>query len=122
MKDIFKLRVYSPVQETLAEVAKIDYEQNMVYDVNGEGFNIDVVVLNQCTGVKDMDGKLIYVGDILKIKPFIGKHCILGRVERSHAGSFGVDGYGILQSGMSTEYKVIGNIYDNRELLECQNG
>ena len=71
MKDIFKFRVYSPVQETLAEVAKIDYEQNMVYDVNGEGFNIDVVVLNQCTGVKDMDGTLIYVDDFLKIKPFM---------------------------------------------------
>ena len=118
MQDIFKFRVYSPVQGTLAEVAKIDYEKNMVYDVNGEGFNIDVVVLNQCTGVKDMDGKLIYVGDFLKIKTFIGKHFILGRVERSHAGSFGVDGYGILQAGMSNTYKIIGNVYENRELLD----
>ena len=67
MKDNLKCRVYSPTQNTIADVEEIDYSQNMVFDTNGEGYSIDDVIIQFCTGRKDRNGKLIYQGDIVRL-------------------------------------------------------
>lgn len=74
--------------------------------------------LCQCTGLKDKNGKLIYEGDILKLaefgKPVEVKHRALGfvlRREPSNTVGYDNDKY------IPEDCKVIGNIYENKELL-----
>lgn len=94
--------------------------------------DIDNIEIMQCTGLRDKNGKLIYEGDILKVT---GSRDASGYgvVEYLQAGcQFFINGYldypspyhprrkgefyQPLQEWLCTE--VIGNIYENPELLE----
>ena len=87
-------------------------------------------ILMQYTGLRDKNGKEIYEGDIIRrVSPITGK--VDAQVEvyfdKTHSAfmvkGFGVEGYnrqlGILLKGFADEpkYEVIGNIYENPELL-----
>lgn len=117
MNDRFKFRFWrkniegKSVQEC-ADLMSIDGSSEP-YD-NGEGGAVcyfpDCCVCEQCTGLKDKNGKLIYENDIVKFKNDISevKWCING---------FAIDdGVQYLVDDMDIE--VIGNIHENPELLE----
>ena len=74
-------------------------------------------ILMQYTGLKDKNGKEIYEGDIVKAK-FFEKH-ITGEIEFA-LGAFFVTGSAVSDNQMFifNDFEVIGNIYDNPELLE----
>ncbi|MDM0974723.1 hypothetical protein G6Z18_14740 [Clostridium perfringens] len=80
--------------------------------------------LMQYTGLKDKNGKEIYEGDILSIKIYSGDKVIVeGKtVVEFKDGCFGVIwGYDkaflSLNSFFKAKFEVIGNIYENPELL-----
>ena len=73
--------------------------------------------LMQFTGLYDKNGKEIYEGDIVKAK-FFEKH-ITGEIEFA-LGAFFVTGSSVSDNQMFifNDFEVVGNIYENPELLE----
>lgn len=78
-----------------------------------------------CTGLKDKNGKLIWENDIIECKD--GKHNFQTQIEwdaycagfifqDTETSAVGLDA--ITENGLYTESKVVGNIFDNPELLE----
>ena len=81
--------------------------------------------LCQCTGLKDKNGKLIWENDIIECKD--GKHNFQTQIEwdaycagfifqDTKTSAVGLDA--ITENGLYSESKVVGNIFDNPELLE----
>lgn len=80
-----------------------------------EDFGDDVVFM-QYTGLKDNNGKEIYEGDIVQLSINEEKPHHFGKVEYLPPKFFVIDGE---KSGLilTNRYEVIGNIYENPELL-----
>lgn len=137
MQDRFKFRVWCENNQEWEKDTILISNKNM-YEIRNDKFtkytDIDPKnhIINFCTGLKDKNGKLIYEGDILRV---IGNRDTSGYgvVEYLQAGcQFFVNGYlnnpspyhprkkgefyQQLQEWLCTE--VIGNIYENPELLE----
>lgn len=124
MQDRFKFRSYGKPNSIIEGMQNIyTFEE-----IEGGYFNVKVdkgwlsfvkkedLKIMQCTGLKDKNGKLIYEGDIIKdlIIPeifYIVKWFNSGfYLESTISGSF--------LKFNDTQQEVIGNIYENPELLE----
>lgn len=116
MRDI-KFRAWDDENEKMINVARFDFADYTVYShlFACEGYLGGALNVMQYTGLKDVDGKEIYEGDILKIwvsgylqgSPYV--------VEDMREFYFEVnrdDNYYRISS-----YEVIGNIHENPELL-----
>jgi len=88
-------------------------QNNCVYEVIPE-------TIGQYTGLKDNNCKEIYEGDIIR---FIKENCIVNFVEDDCAFRVDVNSRisTALRKGHSKDYEIIGNIYENYELLEAKN-
>ena len=85
-------------------------------------------VLMQCTGLKDKNGKLIYDGDILGgiYHGYIEycDECKCFQLKVKDYGCLACEGdlhwYELVEAEEQNELEVIGNIYENKELLESE--
>lgn len=146
MKDRFKFRIWDkPTSKMFYDVCLGYIKAPMFSDwvcvdtpdgqISYTGDRLKDIEIMQCTGLKDKNGKLIYEGDILRVT---GSQDTSGYgiVEYLQAGcQFCVNGYldnpslyfprrkgefyQALQEWLCTE--IIGNIYENPELLEVKN-
>lgn len=86
-----------------------------------EWIEIDQSTICQCTGLKDKNGNKVYIGDIVKCSRGC-QHEVIWLEE--YGGSFIGGMPAIYLSGLKNGYawtgseEVIGNIFDNPELLE----
>lgn len=110
---------------TVTEIAYTDIDYT-THEPIERRLIIEDVVLEQDTGFRDKNGKTIYVGDIVKMKypydkRFIGKFVVvkdpnsprIGLIDKTKTDEiFDLYGY------MSNYYEVIGNIHENKDLLE----
>lgn len=143
MNDRFKFRVYFKG----SEYAKAGYQdlsrkdviyylksdgqiiRNVVYECQQEGHegspcnmpfepNNDLYDIQFCTGLKDKNGKLIYEGDIVERTHIQGKK--RGVVEfDENLLQFKATNMSLYSLVHRAE--VIGNIYENEDLLKCEN-
>lgn len=117
MNDRFRFRIW--------EIKEKRYNKYPPYGYQGGTFNMfstDESLIEQCTGLKDKNGKLIYENDVVDlddsetyavIKWGEGDGCWRIRTEEKSIYTFdNLYGY---------ELTVIGNIHENADLLEVNN-
>lgn len=90
-------------------------------DINGiSGIEVDESTIGQFTGLYDKNGKEVYEGDIVALNKFLlGCYVVKYDIKNARFSMY-CDNYE--QAGFNLEtmknYEVIGNIYDNPELLK----
>lgn len=96
-----------------------------IWEKDGKNYIVNPETIGQCTGLKDKNGKLIYKGDIVKFQH--GNQYRIGAVE-VYKCVWSVSNSNFCQGAwcggalinLYETCEVIGNIYENKELLECQ--
>lgn len=140
MRDI-RFRAWVKDENRMFDVTKIDFPEGVIWD-DGLGFVTDVikVELMQFTGLEDVNGREIYEGDIIEFEWVDEKE--IGKIKY---GIFDVEGgantypqimgfyieynrykthpdgenmFGLVESLADVKCKVIGNIYENGDLLK----
>lgn len=75
--------------------------------------DVEVVKVMQYTGLRDKNGKEIYEGDILKFKDEI-----IEPIKAKPTGFIGLDMFSELSDPGLKNTEVIGNVYENKDLLK----
>lgn len=130
MTDRFKFRVFNKAND---KYDNDTFNFRIVVDMNGNCFinedgGCDIefdndIIIEQCTGLKDKNGNLVYEGDIL-----IDKYsCLVEIIYQKNAMFQALQKNGVKGAEFYTSYslepeyiknsEVIGNIHENKELL-----
>lgn len=124
--ETIKFRAWDKVLKRISEVSCINFfDEIVILDETNMGHvtqKLSDVVLMQYTGLKDKNGKEIYAGDIIK------KHCRTYSPGEGEVASCDInievknmlDFYKYYWSYETEDLEIIGNIYENPELLNNQ--
>lgn len=105
-------------------------EANEQYITIGSWHPVNPATLGQSTGLVDKNGKEIFEGDIVRTTRFLGRADEIGgfyEYEKDYLGVVKVlEGSWVIDTGSDAvnlwseidENEVLGNIYENQELLE----
>ena len=124
-----KFRVWLPDIDQMLRVKALVFEKDKTRCVCGYSFDFylenENATIMQSTGLKDKNGKEVFVGDIIKCTRGCPHEVYL---EKGYGGTYigGMPAVYLkdLREGYAwTEHEeIIGNIYENPELLEVNNG
>lgn len=130
-----KFRAWIKTEKRMTEtddLLDIDYENEVVttqqvYFENGlpddrdlDNFVFEEIELMQSTGLRDKNDKEIFEGDIVKMPKDVYSEPTYYEVVRHRGGAYRLDSkqHGCELWLRHTDCKVVGNVYENRELLE----
>ena len=111
MNDRFRFRAWDKSINVLRDSGTFDLVR---------GFHNPSFIVEQCTGLKDASGRLIYEGDLLLLDPDDPPSLVVWDkcVATFRLGQEDVD-YTFDNCGYSPqEMEIVGNIHENPELLE----
>lgn len=119
MQDRFQFRVWKGLENRM--VYNVTHLNPMLLDPRIDKLNIHNIPM-QCTGLRDKDNRLIYEGDIVKVTHVTPMGTIteqIGVVEWKYYGfsMTYLNGYGSVLYHEDNIYELLGNIYENKELL-----
>lgn len=135
MNDRFKLRAYDPVKKTYYhDFYLMSDGSGAIYTPLAEGEDESRLIIEQCTGLKDANDKLVFEGDILDVpfETFDGKSfstrnllCVVVHFNgflmfRDKEGAFHYldeTEFAVLDKEFLAA-EVVGNIHENQELMK----
>ena len=133
-----RYRTWDKTYKTMYEaddIMYIDFEEKQIcvkalFFERASLYDFDDIVLMQSTGLKDKNSKEVFEGDIVRTTRFLGRADEIGgfyEYEKDYLGVVKVlEGSWVIDTGSDAvnlwseieENEVLGNIYENRELLE----
>lgn len=123
MQDRFKFRVWCEDSQEWEKDTILISNKNM-YEIRNDKFtkytNIDPKnhIINFSTGLRDKNGKLIYEGDIVKLTEDENIYNIIFEEDKARFLISSKTFDFMFSSHLIKDIEVIGNIYENPELLE----
>ena len=122
MSDRLRYRLWNKVLSGMwVDCVNVVVESDgMLYDVRKDEWVCDDIILMQCTGLRDKNGVLIFEGDIINLSV-----TTLCDPNNRHGGvKWVIRPFEVKYLGQSytpsylNEGAIIGNIYENKELLD----
>ena len=131
MREI-RFRAWDKEDKKMFPVLEIDFVDGwvkMYCKIAGRHYNyLDNLVLLQFTGLEDKNGKEIYEGDIVSVKYIYDKRTtdraqVVWREDKAGFGLKSLKGltnevYELYKITTEHNLEVVGNIYENKELLD----
>lgn len=120
-----KFRAWDKKIKKMFEVSFIDFDTKLIglnIDLEIIIFDFDDVNLMQSTGLLDKDGQEIFEGDIVKMAKDVYSDLTYYEIVRHRGGAYRLESnqHGCELWLRHTNCEVIGNIYENPELLEVE--
>lgn len=120
-----KFRAWSKLASRMYIVNGLYFDRGMVQYANNDNairfIKLENIILMQSTGLKDKNGKEVFIGDIIKCTRGCPHEVYL---EKEYGGTYTGGMPAIYLKGIREGYawteheEIIGNIYENPELLE----
>ena len=130
MQDRFKVRVWDKQRKEYVYDVQATYDYGCENIGSYEHCNFqrviedDDFIVEQCTGLKDKNGKLIYEGDVVRVhrnhlgEHFVGKDYVVKFYQYQYwLHNCGYHPLSDFSYRANQNLEIIGNIYENKELL-----
>ena len=120
MREI-KFRAWNKQTRRMEDVRQINFFDSEMLNGNSEWYSLRHIELLQHTGLNDKNGKEIYEGDIVVLNNIENDNMCIVRYEHS---SYRLEGWSLREDLSNVEdrfLEVVGNIYENKNLLEENN-
>lgn len=121
-----KYRAWDKELQTMLDVSLIDFKKGVLVGEHWEFgetnfMNFDEIVLMQSTGLFDRNGKEIFEGDVLTSQNYPVKGVVEFRTDLGLWVHY-LKGYSYFEylGNVAGSKEIIGNIYENPELLEVK--
>lgn len=121
-----RFRAWSRLASRMYVVNGLYFDRGMVQYANNDNairfIKLENIILMQSTGLHDKNGKEVFVGDIIKCTRGCPHEVYL---EKEYGGTYVGGMPAVYLKGLLSGYawtgaeEIIGNVYENKELLEA---